>query len=145
MNEGRIEQHGTPMQVYRYPATRFVADFVGRNNLIDGVIEDGKFHSPFGSTPAGAGSGMPTEGRVTAVIGADALHIVTDDNRSNAFSARLDALEYGGSVVSWFLTGKGGSLTADLTAEESSRQGPEIGSMYDVWWDPNDVHYLPSA
>ncbi len=39
MNEGRIEQQGSPTQVYRYPATRFVADFVGRNNLIDGAME----------------------------------------------------------------------------------------------------------
>jgi iron(III) transport system ATP-binding protein len=34
MNHGRIEQVGTPMQVYREPATPFVADFVGRINVL---------------------------------------------------------------------------------------------------------------
>lgn len=34
MNKGRIEQIGTPEDIYRYPATRFVADFIGRANFI---------------------------------------------------------------------------------------------------------------
>jgi thiamine transport system ATP-binding protein len=39
MHEGRVEQVATPEQVYRCPATRFVAEFVGDNNLFDGTIE----------------------------------------------------------------------------------------------------------
>jgi iron(III) transport system ATP-binding protein len=39
MNHGVIEQVGTPMEVYREPATPFVADFVGRINVLDGVAE----------------------------------------------------------------------------------------------------------
>ena len=35
MNEGRIEQVGTPSDVYNYPKTRFVASFVGTLNLLD--------------------------------------------------------------------------------------------------------------
>jgi iron(III) transport system ATP-binding protein len=42
MNEGVIEQVGTPMQVYREPATPFVADFVGRINVLEGVAEAGE-------------------------------------------------------------------------------------------------------
>lgn len=34
MNEGRIEQIGTPEEIYQNPANRFVADFIGRINLI---------------------------------------------------------------------------------------------------------------
>lgn len=34
MNKGRIEQLGTPEEIYRYPATRFVADFIGRANFL---------------------------------------------------------------------------------------------------------------
>ena len=41
MNHGRIEQVGTPMQVYREPATPFVADFVGRVNLLPATTEAG--------------------------------------------------------------------------------------------------------
>ena len=39
MNSGRIEQVGTPSEVYNEPASRFVADFIGTSNMIDGVVE----------------------------------------------------------------------------------------------------------
>jgi iron(III) transport system ATP-binding protein len=38
MNAGRIEQIGTPWQIYNEPATPFVADFMGVSNLIQGVV-----------------------------------------------------------------------------------------------------------
>ena len=41
MNAGRIEQVGTPQQVYREPASAFVADFVGKVNVISAVAEGG--------------------------------------------------------------------------------------------------------
>nr|WP_249937042.1 putative 2-aminoethylphosphonate ABC transporter ATP-binding protein [Roseateles sp. DAIF2] len=41
MNAGRIEQVGTPMQIYRQPASAFVADFVGKVNKLAAVAEDG--------------------------------------------------------------------------------------------------------
>lgn len=43
-NEGRLAQVGTPGDLYRYPANRFVADFMGETNLVTGrvvVVEDG--------------------------------------------------------------------------------------------------------
>ncbi len=45
MNEGLIEQIGTPVDIYRYPNSRFVANFIGRANFIPGKIleqHDGK-------------------------------------------------------------------------------------------------------
>ncbi len=38
MNQGRIEQIGTPQEIYRQPQTVFVADFIGRTNFIDGTV-----------------------------------------------------------------------------------------------------------
>src|SRR5512134_1833667 len=38
MNHGVIEQVGTPMEIYRSPATPFVADFVGTMNFLDGTL-----------------------------------------------------------------------------------------------------------
>jgi len=38
MNKGRIEQSGTPYEIYNYPRTAFVADFVGSANLIAGTV-----------------------------------------------------------------------------------------------------------
>jgi iron(III) transport system ATP-binding protein len=41
MNEGRIVQTGTPRDIYERPANRFVAEFVGTTNFIDGVVLGG--------------------------------------------------------------------------------------------------------
>jgi spermidine/putrescine ABC transporter ATP-binding subunit len=38
-NEGRVLQIGPPKQLYERPANRFVADFIGINNIIDGVVD----------------------------------------------------------------------------------------------------------
>jgi len=57
--EGKIEQVGTPQQVYRTPATRFVAEFVGDNNVFEGrVVEgDGAERSGSGVETKGSGTG----------------------------------------------------------------------------------------
>jgi len=39
MRDGRVEQVGRPREIYESPKTRFVADFIGTSNFIDGVIE----------------------------------------------------------------------------------------------------------
>ncbi len=39
MNKGRIEQSGRPEEIYNAPRTRFVADFVGSANILDGDVE----------------------------------------------------------------------------------------------------------
>jgi len=45
MSRGRIEQVGTPQQIYREPATAFVADFVGKVNVLAAVAQgDGRIH-----------------------------------------------------------------------------------------------------
>jgi iron(III) transport system ATP-binding protein len=38
MNQGIIEQVGTPMEIYRHPNSRFVADFIGRANFIEAAV-----------------------------------------------------------------------------------------------------------
>ena len=40
MNNGQIEQIGTPTEIYRRPRTRFVADFIGRANFVKGTLLD---------------------------------------------------------------------------------------------------------
>jgi len=42
MNQGRIEQQGTPSEVYDHPATPFVFDFLGNVNLFQGRVHEGK-------------------------------------------------------------------------------------------------------
>jgi iron(III) transport system ATP-binding protein len=40
MNEGKIEQIGPPIAIYRQPQTRFVADFIGRANFVEATVRD---------------------------------------------------------------------------------------------------------
>ncbi len=39
MNKGRIEQVGPPTEIYRRPNNRFVADFIGRANFVEGIVK----------------------------------------------------------------------------------------------------------
>jgi len=41
MNEGRIQQLGTPLEIYRRPANAFVAEFIGTSNLLDAEVTPG--------------------------------------------------------------------------------------------------------
>lgn len=64
-NRGRIEQIGTPRDIYDRPATRFVAEFVGETNLISGTVESRSLESAFVRLDDGKGIQVP------AVIPAD--------------------------------------------------------------------------
>ena len=66
MNQGRIEQVGTPQAIYREPASAFVADFVGKVNVLSAIAEgDGRFrvdglvlHTAPGAPPVAAGTAV---------------------------------------------------------------------------------------
>jgi sulfate transport system ATP-binding protein len=60
MNEGRIEQVGTPNEVFHQPASAFVMDFLGHVNLFQGRIEAGK--AVFGSLVVDAPDGLEIRG-----------------------------------------------------------------------------------
>ena len=63
MNEGRVEQIGTASEIYRQPASRFVADFIGESNFIpvqwrDGAVVTSRGRIPLASPyTAASGSG----------------------------------------------------------------------------------------
>ncbi len=54
MNQGRIEQVGTPEELYKKPQSKFVADFFGDVNYISGQYEDGYFRFAEGKLPLAA-------------------------------------------------------------------------------------------
>lgn len=45
MNQGRIEQSGTPAEVFEQPANAFVMDFLGNVNVFHGRVQNGKAHA----------------------------------------------------------------------------------------------------
>jgi iron(III) transport system ATP-binding protein len=64
MLEGRLEQVGTPAELYEAPASRAVAEFVGDANLIPAHAAGGLAHSPIGAIPLAC----PLQGPVDVVI-----------------------------------------------------------------------------
>jgi iron(III) transport system ATP-binding protein len=53
MNEGRIEQLGTPAELYLSPSTRFVATFLGEVNRLPARLQGGRAETPIGPLPLG--------------------------------------------------------------------------------------------
>jgi ABC-type sugar transport system ATPase subunit len=71
MHDGRVQQIGAPMEVYRRPANRFVAGFVGSPamNMLDGEVTDGPYGPVFKPAIGGELPSPPTSHRGTAVLG----------------------------------------------------------------------------
>ena len=59
MSAGRIEQVGSPRDIYHRPANLTVASFVGTLNRIAGQVRDGQFHCAAGTVPIPAGGHPP--------------------------------------------------------------------------------------
>ncbi len=66
INQGKVEQVGTPESVYDHPATPFVANFLGSVNLFHGRVEDGHLHLGEHALALGAGAG--NEGKAVAFV-----------------------------------------------------------------------------
>ena len=70
MNAGKVEQHGTPWEIYYHPRTAFLADFVGAVNLVPGTvreIRDGRAVVSFGERQVS----VPIPAGMTLSVGTD--------------------------------------------------------------------------
>jgi iron(III) transport system ATP-binding protein len=97
MNHGVIEQVGTPSEVYREPASPFIADFVGRVNVLPATLEDG------GRVRIGPGSfecphaGRAGEAARIYLRPEDVLARPLSDGDANRIEARIEAVEFLGA------------------------------------------------
>ncbi|MCW5874929.1 MAG: ABC transporter ATP-binding protein [Anaerolineales bacterium] len=71
LNAGRLAQIGAPQELYRAPASAFVARFLGMHNLFSAHVDGGMLHTPFGALPAPAN--LPP--RVQVLLRSDGLRI----------------------------------------------------------------------
>jgi iron(III) transport system ATP-binding protein len=69
LERGRIQQIGTPREIYRRPATRFVADFIGETNFLPGKVVSAQNGSVRVATAIGEFSGRISKEGVTAQPG----------------------------------------------------------------------------
>jgi putative spermidine/putrescine transport system ATP-binding protein len=102
MSEGRVEQLGTPFEIYNSPRTRFVASFVGTLNLLAGRIVDG----PQGMVTV-KGQALRARAGVTAPAGTDcmlalrpeAITIGTATPGQNQLTGTIDDVSFLGALV----------------------------------------------
>ncbi len=107
MTAGEIVQTGTPHEIYEYPQTRFVADFIGSVNMFEGhVIEDGKDHVVIASKDTGSDIYVPhgisgVEGQKMAVaVRPEKVLISKSDlgNVRNKVTGTVDEIAYMGNM-----------------------------------------------
>ncbi len=149
MNNGRVEQDGTPEELYFHPSTRFVAEFIGETNLLAGEMRgrdgDKIMMDWFGQTLSGRAPGhVPNVGEaITASVRLEKLGFYPDRPTSeNAVRGTVVAKTFLGSRLAVDLTveeAQGAILRAFVDAET----GQSIGSD-PVWvgWDTDSMAVL---
>jgi thiamine transport system ATP-binding protein len=137
--DGRIEQIGTPETVYRHPSTRFVAEFVGDNNLLEGeVVRRDPPTIQIGTSPdevpiplGGIPSGPST---LTVSIRPEDLFVDTDAPVS--LVATVETTEFLGDAYRVHCEWQGRELLVKSTASD-----PPAGQVT-LGFDPADVTIL---
>lgn len=99
MNQGRIEQAGTPDEVFHHPASEFVVTFLGNVNLFHGRVDSGR--AVFGNISVGAnGAGHKAHGKAARVfVRPHELDIERQSNSAEAVAAKVIRIQSAGPVV----------------------------------------------
>lgn len=79
MNQGYIQQMGTPEQIYNEPENAFVADFIGESNIIPGIMLRDELVEIFGSKFACVDKGFGTNKPVDVVIRPEDIDLVSPE------------------------------------------------------------------
>ena len=150
MNKGVVEQIGRPAQIYNRPATHFVAEFVGANNIFEGRVTDsadGEVVVDCGHGPVRIRGHRSEIGRGTTVelvVQADKLRRrrSAEDGR-NSLRAVLNGREFTGSQVIYHLETAGGT-EVKMVLQEPFTEGEEteIHTEMELCWAPEDTVIL---
>jgi ABC-type Fe3+/spermidine/putrescine transport system ATPase subunit len=148
MNNGRIEQVGTPHEIYHRPTSAFVADFIGESNFID--VEIG----PGGTAALDNGAEVPaptprTSGRATLMVRPESIQVrhLADAN-GTGLRGRIAQSSFLGSHTRVAVTCEG--VPAPVTAALFGNEGAAAKDLLPetevvLIWDPADVVLLEGA
>lgn len=150
MSEGRFLQVGAPSEVYEYPNCRFVADFVGNVNLLDGELTgDEPDHAVVSSAVCQFRVGHGINGHlgmpVTVALRPEKI-LLSLQNPGLAFnnlSCSVESLSYFGSYTSYHLKmGNGQMLQAWVTNTDRHHENIDIGQQLWAHWQDNAMVVL---
>ena len=154
MSKGEIAQAGAPKDIYRAPANRFVAEFVGRNNIIAGKVTAAATDKVIIDAPSGrftvvpSGSSPPKPGEpVTFVISADLVSLSEQNpGPENRVTATLISEEFIGSVVTLFLEGPDGTeFKVQMQERELATLDLKSKKQFDLSWPASSAHLLTGS
>lgn len=154
MNDGRVEQVGTPKQIYEFPQSPFVADFIGDTNLLRGQIEWADSTMLKVTTPNGLKVVVKTPEpwnnthtkQVVLSVRPEKIHLSLDNPGSltNCFEGQLKHTMYLGTHVHYMVELSSGDC---LTVLQSNRLEhlPENDTPIYVHWAAADCLALAAS
>jgi len=141
IHQGRIRQVGTPDEVFRRPASEFVARFVRCDNIWEGQA----FRSARGSTVTVGGVRFETseaaEGHVLMTVRPEDVELSTPDGRVNEVVGRITRVVNKGAVVRVDV-GAGVPVVALVGRRAFLQSGLQVGAQVAASFDPDQAHVL---
>lgn len=143
LKDGRIEQFGTPAELYNKPCNYFVASFLGESNFIRGKVsgkQSGRFHYSVGSASflqAGAPLSAEDEEVLISLRPENMIVSAERPDASNAVQGKILEFKYVGS--SYFLqveTEKLGQMMVRTAAWQAAID-PESSDPIWIGWEPD--------
>ncbi|HXG40912.1 MAG TPA: ABC transporter ATP-binding protein [Candidatus Limnocylindrales bacterium] len=150
MSEGRIEQIGTPAEIYNFPATPFVASFVGTLNLLDcRVVDPGAGRLAYGGQEIRTGRplGDVRAGELVSVaLRPESIELGGGTNGRNRLVGPVDDVSFLGSIVRIRVRPADGSALVSLDTFNDPKQTlPSVGEVVTVSFDPEACLVLGRA
>jgi putative spermidine/putrescine transport system ATP-binding protein len=137
MRKGAIAQVGTPRDIYFAPSNRFVAEFVGAANIVEGVCNAGTLTLPGGKLAVFDG---PKTGRVCAMIRPESIKIVAPDEAG--LLGLVDSVSFVGDRQRASVSGATSrTIMADVPNTMPVKAGDRVGLQI----DPAAIRLLPDA
>ena len=147
MNGGRIEQVGTPLELYDSPANLFVAGFIGSPamNFIEGVVAIGDGGTTFrtkGGVSLPAPSKLASQSGREVVFGIRPEHIeIVRDGREPSLAPTISVVEPMGAETLILAQFEGGTITVSYRGRDSFKPGDRLP----ISIDPGQVHVFEKA
>jgi putative spermidine/putrescine transport system ATP-binding protein len=132
MSHGKVEQVGTPNQIYNFPSTEFVAKFVGQLNMLPvEVIDSTQGTVKLGTQIVKAGQFGHINGRpVRLAVRPEELNPGRAEGANHLFG-RVDAITYLGSIIRISVDVEGHLISLDMF-NERRLQLPVPGDSFEV-------------
>lgn len=145
MNAGRIEQLGTPQDIFLRPRSRFVAQFVGGISLFSGILKTTKegnigIDSADGLLQIADPANVRTGTKCDLAVRADRINVTTQPGwGTNEVPCVLMSEEFAGAVVNLHLeTAAGTEIVAQLQQRDLERLSARAGQQVYASWHPED-------